>query len=181
MVGETIRAIMDQRGLSQTAIAKFVGVTQAAVSRWCAGLDVPTGTNLSRLAAGLGVHPSFLLSYDGRHIAELTRAVQPGEFMAEPESAAVRHAEQAAREVADVRRREVAEKKEATRLREASRQQEAEERQAVRKLLRAEAVREDRNWRARVAIAGNRCMICAAPLPHPGFCAACASGHRDEE
>lgn len=34
---------------------------------------------------------------------------------------------------------------------------------------------------ARMAAAGNRCMLCLTPLRVPGICAACMAGGRDEE
>lgn len=81
---------MKRRGIGQVAIAGFVGVTQAAISRWCAGLDVPSDVNLTRLAEGLGVEPGFLRTYDPEGIALLTKAIRPGEFHAEMDAPSLR-------------------------------------------------------------------------------------------
>jgi transcriptional regulator with XRE-family HTH domain len=173
LAGLRIRAVMTQRGLSQTAIAKFIGVSQTAVSRWCLGLDVPTEVNLTRLAAGLGVAPDFLSAYRPEFVAALTRAVRPGEFLTEAEDAAIRQAERAAR---DAPLREAAEQKEAARQREAARLEEEVTRHMLREALRATKG----NWRSRLALAGNRCMFCAVQLGYPGTCAACTSGDVDD-
>ncbi len=48
-----IRICREAAGLTATELARKVGVTPAAVSRWEAGLDVPASFRLPRLAQAL--------------------------------------------------------------------------------------------------------------------------------
>ena len=49
-------------GLTQRELAERVGVSQPTVSDWVNGEKIPTGDNVPRLAAALGVRPSELLA-----------------------------------------------------------------------------------------------------------------------
>lgn len=56
-----LREVREQRGLSQTALARRVGVTQQAIAAYEAGERRPTGDILVRLSAELGVSSAYLL------------------------------------------------------------------------------------------------------------------------
>lgn len=56
-----LREVREQRGLSQTALAGRVGVTQQAIAAYEAGDRRPTGDILVRLSAELGVSSAYLM------------------------------------------------------------------------------------------------------------------------
>lgn len=56
-----LREIREARGLSQSGLAKRVGITQQAVAQYEAGGRTPTGDILVRIAQALGVSSSYLL------------------------------------------------------------------------------------------------------------------------
>lgn len=51
----TLSALRTAAGLSQAQLAKLVGVSQATVSRWEAGVMTPNADKLRSLARALGV------------------------------------------------------------------------------------------------------------------------------
>lgn len=53
-VGESIRDLRTERGLSIRDLANQAGVTPAAVSRWESGKRVPTVENYNKLITALG-------------------------------------------------------------------------------------------------------------------------------
>ena len=53
-------------GLDQADLAKRVGVSVSAVSRWEAGMDIPRGSRFKQIAKVLGIKP-----------IELTRLIEP--------------------------------------------------------------------------------------------------------
>ena len=52
-LGRAVRALREQRGWSQTALAKTAGTTQSAVARFEAGGTIPSLPVLDRLARAL--------------------------------------------------------------------------------------------------------------------------------
>lgn len=52
-LGRAVRALREQRGWSQTALAKTAGMTQSAVARFEAGGTIPSLPVLDRLARAL--------------------------------------------------------------------------------------------------------------------------------
>jgi transcriptional regulator with XRE-family HTH domain len=54
-VGNRLRALLKQQGRTQRELANAIGLTEAAVSRHCAGIDAPDGVTKIRIAAFLGV------------------------------------------------------------------------------------------------------------------------------
>lgn len=52
-LGRTVRALREQRGWSQTELARLSGMTQSAVARFESGGTVPTLPVLERLAGAL--------------------------------------------------------------------------------------------------------------------------------
>lgn len=55
--GRRLREARESLGLSQSAVGLQVGVAQAAVARWEAGLREPALSHRQRLAAVLGADP----------------------------------------------------------------------------------------------------------------------------
>lgn len=56
-----LRETREALGLSQTALARRVGVTQQAIAAYEGGVRRPTGEILVRLSAALGVSSAYLL------------------------------------------------------------------------------------------------------------------------
>lgn len=60
-ISQRIRQLREQRNLSQRALAKLAGVTDAAIAFWEGGKRFPRGKNLKNLAIALGVSESVIL------------------------------------------------------------------------------------------------------------------------
>jgi transcriptional regulator with XRE-family HTH domain len=60
-VGDRIRAVRNERGWTQDALAAAVGVSRSAVAQWETDRAGQVRTNLSRVAAALGVSVEYLL------------------------------------------------------------------------------------------------------------------------
>ena len=56
-VGARIRAHREQQGLTQTELAKQIGVADAQISRWENGRAMPIPRYLEAIAEALGVRP----------------------------------------------------------------------------------------------------------------------------
>ena len=50
MICDTIKELRERAGLSQSALAKKVGVTRSAVNAWEMGLSIPTTQYVAELA-----------------------------------------------------------------------------------------------------------------------------------
>lgn len=61
MICDTIKALREQSGLSQSALAKKLGVTRSAVNAWEMGLSVPTAQYIVELSRLFQVSSDFLL------------------------------------------------------------------------------------------------------------------------
>ena len=59
MLAKMLCQIMKKRHLTQTELAKQIGVTRPSIGYWLKG-SVPTGDNLEKLCKFLNVEPSFL-------------------------------------------------------------------------------------------------------------------------
>jgi transcriptional regulator with XRE-family HTH domain len=64
-VSERIRLSMDLSGLTQSELAKKLGISQAAVSGWLRGSKTPTSDNVEALAGVLNSSPQWLLYGEG--------------------------------------------------------------------------------------------------------------------
>ena len=73
--GSLIRALRTEAGLTQRELARTLGVTEQAVSKWERGAGCPDVSLLSALARALGVSAECLLS------GELDRRERSGGFM----------------------------------------------------------------------------------------------------
>lgn len=83
---ETLRALRQQSGMTQSALAEALGVSDRAVSRWETAAALPDVTLLPRLAALLHVSVDALLGLDGQRrqsaideaLAACSEAMQQG-------------------------------------------------------------------------------------------------------
>ncbi len=59
MIAKMLQQIMEERGISQTELARQIGVTRPSINGWLNG-SVPSEGNLEALCKFLNVEPSFL-------------------------------------------------------------------------------------------------------------------------
>ena len=77
MVADRIRALRDEKGLTQAGLAKHLGITRSSVNAWEMGISVPSTQYVVELAAIFQVSTDYLLGVDGSSsisIAGLTEA-----------------------------------------------------------------------------------------------------------
>ena len=67
-LGDNIRRIRQERGMTQSALAEVLGVSDRAVSRWERGTSSPDITTLTRLALTLDASADALLGVDPQRI-----------------------------------------------------------------------------------------------------------------
>lgn len=76
-LGENIRRARTERGMTQSALAEALGVSDRAVSRWERGTSSPDVTLLAQLALVLEISADALLSVDPQRIqAAILRATE---------------------------------------------------------------------------------------------------------
>lgn len=61
MISDTIRALREQAGYSQSELAKRLSVTRSSVNAWESGLSAPTAINIIELAKLFRVSADFIL------------------------------------------------------------------------------------------------------------------------
>ena len=61
MICDTIKTLREKTGLSQSGLAKKLGVTRSAVNAWEMGLSVPTAQYLVELSRLFQVSADYLL------------------------------------------------------------------------------------------------------------------------
>jgi transcriptional regulator with XRE-family HTH domain len=59
-IGERLVVALKDRNLTQEALGKRIGASQAAVSHWCKGNKIPTDTNSDAIANALGISREWL-------------------------------------------------------------------------------------------------------------------------
>ena len=64
MICDRIRTLRETCGLSQSALAKKLGVTRSAVNAWEMGLSVPTAQYVVALAQLFHISTDYLLGLD---------------------------------------------------------------------------------------------------------------------
>lgn len=64
MVADRIRALREQRGLTQTDLAKQLGITRSSVNAWEMGISVPSTQYIVELAQFFKVSTDYLLCVD---------------------------------------------------------------------------------------------------------------------
>lgn len=60
-LGEKIKALRLEKGLTQPQLAKLVGVTSGMISIWENDINEPKASNLKALALALGVTTDYLV------------------------------------------------------------------------------------------------------------------------
>ena len=64
MIDETIRQLRESSGLTQTELAKRLGITRSSVNAWEMGLSVPSTKYIIELARMFNVFTDYLLGID---------------------------------------------------------------------------------------------------------------------
>ena len=64
MVCDTIKSLRETAGLSQSALAKRLGVTRSSVNAWEMGISVPSTQSLVQLAQIFDISTDYLLGLD---------------------------------------------------------------------------------------------------------------------
>ena len=64
MIAEKIKALREVRGMTQTELARRLGVTRSGVNAWEMGISVPSTQYVVELAQFFGVSTDYLLGID---------------------------------------------------------------------------------------------------------------------
>lgn len=65
MVADRIKVLREQRGYTQTELAKLLGITRSSVNAWEQGISVPSTQYIVELANIFKVSTDHLLCVDG--------------------------------------------------------------------------------------------------------------------
>ena len=63
MIGDTIKRLLEDAGLSQSSLAKKLNVTRSAVNAWEMGLSAPTTQYVVDMARLFRVSSDYLIDY----------------------------------------------------------------------------------------------------------------------
>ena len=64
MVADRIKALREQKGLTQTELSKLLGITRSSVNAWEMGISVPSTQCIVELAHIFKVSTDYLLCVD---------------------------------------------------------------------------------------------------------------------
>lgn len=64
MIAEKIKMLREGKGMTQTALARRLGVTRSGVNAWEMGISVPSTQYIVELALFFGVSSDYLLGLD---------------------------------------------------------------------------------------------------------------------
>lgn len=64
MVYDRIKQLREQRGFTQAALAKMLGVTRSCVNAWEMGVSVPSTQSLVQLAEIFDISTDYILGVD---------------------------------------------------------------------------------------------------------------------
>lgn len=64
MIAEKIKTLREQKGLTQTALSKQLGITRSGVNAWEMGISVPSTQYVVELANLFRVSTDYLLGVD---------------------------------------------------------------------------------------------------------------------
>lgn len=76
MVCDTIKSLRETAGLSQSALAKRLGVTRSSVNAWEMGLSIPTAQYIVELSQLLHVSTDYLLGLNNTQAIYIDRLSQ---------------------------------------------------------------------------------------------------------
>ncbi|MBQ7661636.1 MAG: helix-turn-helix transcriptional regulator [Clostridia bacterium] len=64
MIAERIKELREQRGITQTELAKKIGITRSGVNAWEMGISMPSTQYVVELAQFFGVSTDYLLGVE---------------------------------------------------------------------------------------------------------------------
>lgn len=64
MISDKIKRLREQKGLTQTELAKMLGITRSSVNAWEMGISVPSTQYIVELATIFKVSSDFLLGLE---------------------------------------------------------------------------------------------------------------------
>lgn len=76
MVCDTIKSLRETAGLSQSALAKRLGVTRSSVNAWEMGLSIPTAQYIVELSQLFHVSTDYLLGLNNTEALYIDRLSQ---------------------------------------------------------------------------------------------------------
>ena len=76
MVCDTIKSLRETAGLSQSALAKRLGVTRSSVNAWETGLSIPTAQYIVELSQLFHVSTDYLLGLNNTQAIYIDRLSQ---------------------------------------------------------------------------------------------------------
>lgn len=76
MVCDTIKSLRETAGLSQSALAKRLGVTRSSVNAWEMGLSIPTAQYIVELSQLFHVSTDYLLGLNNTQAIYIDRFSQ---------------------------------------------------------------------------------------------------------
>ena len=76
MVCDTIKSLRETAGLSQSALAKRLGVTRSSVNAWEMGLSIPTAQYIVELSQLFHVSTDYLLGLNNTQAIYIVRLSQ---------------------------------------------------------------------------------------------------------
>lgn len=59
-IGDRIKEVMDEHGLSQTALSKRLGTNPSSVSSWLSGRAKPSSQTITQICEAFGINPEWL-------------------------------------------------------------------------------------------------------------------------
>lgn len=65
MIADKIKMLREKRGITQSELAKRIGITRSAVNSWEMGLSVPSTHYIVEIALFFGVSTDYLLDLEG--------------------------------------------------------------------------------------------------------------------
>lgn len=72
MIGEQIRTTREKNGLTQSMLAKRLGISRSAVNAWELGVSVPSAQYLVELSKLFKVSTDFLLGLTNREMVDIS-------------------------------------------------------------------------------------------------------------
>ena len=84
MVADRIKALREQKGLTQTELSKLLGITRSSVNAWEMGISVPSTQYIVELAYIFKVSADYLLSVDNSATISVTRLTEKHPGVATP-------------------------------------------------------------------------------------------------
>ncbi|MGM9574889.1 MAG: helix-turn-helix domain-containing protein [Oscillospiraceae bacterium] len=64
MIAEKVKKLREQKGLSQTELARLLGITRSSVNAWEMGISVPSTQYIVDLAGVFEISTDYLLGVD---------------------------------------------------------------------------------------------------------------------